>query len=168
MTVDVDTLVTQSVGEVFATMLEAEVTPVPFEVELPNGHATHLVGTVGFVGPMEGVVYVYVSDGFARRATSVMLRVPEAEIQGESMVNDAIGELTDMIVGQWKSRMAEQDIFCTLTVPSIIRGIQFSIEPDAFAQRTAVGFKTAWGRVSIEVLIRRPASEPSESPGYRP
>ena len=66
-----------------------------------------VAGSVGFIGEANGVVYVYSKATFARTLASRMLRMAEAELEANEMVDDVIGELTNMIVGSIKSRLCE-------------------------------------------------------------
>ena len=78
-----------------------------------------------------------------------------AEIDGEEMVNDSMGELGNIVVGHIKSRLCDRGMPCVLTIPSIVRGSQFTIEPTASATRMVLGFKCDdKEQVAIEVLIK--------------
>jgi len=117
---EIDRMVDSAVGEVFSTMLKLPVHRVADEPRL-NG-AEYVAASVGFNGQLTGVVYSYCTHHFARTVTGNLLGLEESEVGDDSMVNDAMGEVANMIVGQIKSSLCDRGLPCTLTLPSILRG----------------------------------------------
>lgn len=146
------------VSEVFNTMLALEVCPAPLQDLAPEGEVL-VVGSVGFVGDVNGIVYLHVADSLARKLTSYMLGLPEEEIDGDEMVNDAIGELCNMIVGAAKSQLCDTGSACVLTIPSIVRGRDFNIEQAGSDDRRLLGFRCGDAHLLVELVMRRPATE---------
>ena len=147
-------LVKGAVSEVFATMLALKTEPDPTLKLISNGDP-HIASSVGFIGDVTGVVLIYSKDTFARAMTCRMLGVKPNEIDSDEMVNDSMGELGNMVVGHIKSRLCDRGMPCVLTIPSIVRGSQFSIEPTASATRTVIGFRCDGGeQVAIEILLK--------------
>jgi chemotaxis protein CheX len=151
---DLDDLVKSAVSEVFSTMLSLTLQAQPPGSEIANGEP-HVASAVGFVGRLTGVVYVYSTASFARQITGRMLGISEAEIEGEDMVNDAMGELANMVVGHLKSRLADRGMACVLTVPSIVRGSHFTVEAvSTTARRVASFLCNDRQQLVIETLIK--------------
>ncbi len=155
---DMATLVTSAVTKVFSTMLSYSVNSSP-SASLPNagsgsGSSMHVAGGVGFGGDVTGVVYVVVAAGFAREITCRLLGIGDSEIESESMVNDAIGELANMVVGQIKSQLCDRGMPCVLTIPSIVRGSNFSLEGCSTDEHKAYRFLCANQQLSVEVLVK--------------
>src|SRR5688572_16334099 len=102
---DLDHLVSSAVASVFGTMLNL---PVEEESESASvgQHEAQIAGSVGLIGVVSGVVFIYSSVRFAREVTQRILG-PETAMTGEEMVNDAFGEITNMIVGHIKSRLGD-------------------------------------------------------------
>lgn len=157
--------INRAIGEVFVTMLgrQAELCvltdqtacwpPIP---EDPQGNSAQIVGTVGFLGDVNGLIYLYLDVSFARLATCHMLGMTEAEVNeaGEEVVNDAIGELTNMTVGCFKNGLSDAGFPCKLTIPTILRGSNFSIEPIAEVQRYIYKFQSAGQSIVTDILIK--------------
>ena len=157
--------INRAVGEVFMTMLgrQAEICvltdkfacwpPVPVDGE---SNVPQIVGTVGFLGDANGLIYLYLDVPFARIATCQMLGMTDAEIDeaGEEAVNDAIGELTNMTVGSFKNGLSDAGFPCRLTIPTILRGSNFSIEPIAEVQRFIYKFQSAGQSIVTDILIK--------------
>lgn len=155
---ELNRLLDDAVREVFSTMLSLRAESDGFDNTLLNG-GNHVAGAVGFIGRLTGVVYLYSSDTFARTMTSRLLGLAEHEIEGEEMVNDAVGEMANMVVGHVKSRLADRGMPCVLTIPSIVRGSHFSIESVSSTERRVFAFKTEVGHLIVDVLIK--PAEPS-------
>jgi chemotaxis protein CheX len=151
---DMDQLVTSAITGVFATMLKIPIQKEPPGSPIRNGEA-HVAGSVGFIGALSGVVYVYSTVSFAQRITKAMVGLKEADT-GDEMVNDAIGEISNMIVGNIKSRLADRGLGCILTIPSIVRGSHFTIEPISSMQRRVSSFECDGNQVVVEVLLKLP------------
>lgn len=151
---DIDQLVADAVSAVFATMLNLPLVQEPAGTVITNGEP-HVAGSVGFIGTITGVVFVYSTARFARTATGRMLGMREGEISSEEMVNDAVGEITNMVVGQIKSHLADRGMKCVLTIPSIVRGSHFTIEPTSSSERRVSTFKCNDNQVVVEVLLKQ-------------
>ena len=134
--------ITRAIKEVFSTMLGQHVQLVNRETSgLPGvaapdrqtkgQHDPYVVGTVGFIGDINGLLYLYLPEKFARVVTSHMLGMSEPEVvaEGDEGVNDAIGELTNMTVGVFKNGLSDSGLSCRLTIPSILRGTNFTSSP---------------------------------------
>jgi CheY-specific phosphatase CheX len=82
---DIEQLITSAVTEVFGTMLNFKVRLDQETVPPINGES-HIAGSVGFIGRLTGVVFLYSTNSFARRVTSSMLGLTDSEIEGDEMV----------------------------------------------------------------------------------
>ncbi len=145
------------VGEVFKTMLALEAKPAAVLQEWHAPGEPLVVGSVGFTGDANGVVYLHVTARFARTLASRMLGLPETEPQPDEMVNDVIGELSNMIVGCAKSRLCDAGAPCVLTIPSVVRGQNFEIAPACRCKHVLLGFRCAVDHILVELLMEQSA-----------
>jgi chemotaxis protein CheX len=115
-----------------------------------------VVGTVGFIGDVNGLVYLHLDLAFARMCTCHLLGMTETELDeaGDEVINDAIGELTNMTVGGFKNGLCDAGYPCMLTIPSILRGTNFSIEPISSAIRHVYHFDCEEHRVVADILMK--------------
>ncbi|MBI5770605.1 MAG: chemotaxis protein CheX [Verrucomicrobia bacterium] len=160
----VRTYINRAVSDVFKTMLGREPTfsaqreQVP-STDLPplDSHRPQVVGTVGFIGDVNGLIYLHLDLAFARVCTCHLLGMTEAELDeaGDDVINDAIGELTNMTVGSFKNGLCDSGYPCKLTIPSIVRGSNFIIEPISSASRHIYYFDCQEHRVVADILIQR-------------
>jgi chemotaxis protein CheX len=115
-----------------------------------------VVGTVGFVGDANGAVYLHLDQPFANLCTGHILGLEESELHtvDDDSVNDAIGELTNMVVGGFKNGFSESGYLCKLTIPSILRGHDFHIESPGAARRHAYRFTCANHHLMADIIIK--------------
>lgn len=145
----------EAVREVFQSMLSMELVPEP-PAPLTAELSCQIAGSVGFIGESSGFIYLYAGVDFANYLTSRMLGIDE--IESEEMVNDAFGELSNMVGGYVKSRLSDSGWPCTLTIPSIVRGQQLSIEGVAQVSRRVIGFRDGSNHLLVELLVKQSSS----------
>ena len=150
---DLEEMITSAVTELFSTMLGMSMLRAPLEAGFGNGE-THVAGSVGFVGRLSGVVYVFTTASFARRITATFLGLPEAEVNEDEMVNDAMGEMSNMLVGHLKSRISDRGMPCVLTIPSVLRGSHFSVEATTSSEGHIFSFVSGPDRIFVQILLK--------------
>lgn len=160
--------ITRAIADVFKTMLGRTVT---LTVSATQGNVTgwppvpskhndapipQVVGTVGFVGDANGLIYLYLPAAFARAATCQLLGLTEAEVDasGDEVINDAVGEITNMAVGSFKNGLCDAGHPCKLTIPSILRGSSFFVEPIGGAQRYIYTFDCSGHKIVTDILLQ--------------
>jgi chemotaxis protein CheX len=160
--------IARAIIDVFKTMLGREPKLVPVEgtdlehvwpahSPLAGNPRPHVVGTVGFIGDANGLIYLYLDLGFARHCTCQLLGMSESELNdaGDEVMNDAIGELTNMTVGSFKNGLCDAGYPCKLTIPSILHGSNFTIEPISSVTRHIYNFDCGGHRVIADVLMKQ-------------
>jgi chemotaxis protein CheX len=152
----IETLTNDAVHEVFRGMLSLEMTNETAN-GLNNESFEQIAGSVGFVGDATGVIYLYAGMDFARVMTQRMLGLSPNEVE-DDMVNDAVGELSNMVVGYVKSRLCDGGLPCTLTIPSIVRGRQLTVESSVEISRKVIGFQNKGHRLVAEILVKQPSN----------
>ena len=152
--------ITKAVHEVFSTMIgktarhvavDKDAAPEALELDHP-----HVVGTVGFIGAINGLIYLYLDVEFAQQCAGNLLGMTPQEIAeaGDETVNDAIGELTNMTVGTFKNQLSDRGFPCRLTIPSILRGSRFRIEPISSATRRIYRFDIGGRPLTADLLMQ--------------
>ena len=165
---ELETLASNAINSVFNTMLNKTVTIAEsvkvdegsFDkggVRLPVDTSQPMIaGTVGFLGGLTGIMYIFMELPLALEVTCRMLDLEPEDIDADDheMVNDAIGELTNMIVGTFKNDLSNKGYECRMTIPSILRGSNFSIEPAEVALRRIYKFDCGGRSFVIDVLMK--------------
>jgi CheY-specific phosphatase CheX len=77
-----------------------------------------IAGAIGLSGKVSGIVYTAFSDDLARMVAGKIMG-GEA---GEQEMCDVVGELTNMITGNLKSRLCDMGFNCSLSIPSVVAG----------------------------------------------
>jgi chemotaxis protein CheX len=109
-----------AVEEVFAIMLNCKVKPVPKAEHEANAEFTAMVG---LAGSLCGVLTVCCDAKTAHQVAKSMLGDTATS---EEEVADALGEICNMIAGNFKNKLAGTDEKCMLSVPSVISGGEYT------------------------------------------
>ncbi len=159
-----DTL-SRAVQDVFSTMLGKTAVLRDSQQELINAHKVdalelkgqQIVGTVGFIGEITGLIYLYLEIPFAEDVACGLLDMEPEELAEceDEVVNDAIGELTNMTVGAFKNQLCDVGYPCKLTIPSILRGSNFTIEPVRSAARRIYHFDVGGHTLVADLLMKQ-------------
>jgi chemotaxis protein CheX len=149
----IEELTRKAVPEVFQIMLSMElsVEATSSSSVVPAGE---IIGWVGFTGQATGLVYLYSGLEFAKEITGRMLGIQTAEVDTDEMVNDAFGELSNMVVGHVKSRLCDAGMPCTLSIPSVVRGDRVRGEGPSHLGRRVIGFRSRQDRLLAEVWVK--------------
>jgi chemotaxis protein CheX len=151
--IDLEQLLKSATHDVFATMLNTQVDFGSPELQIEPGPFT--AGTVGFTGKFNALIYVHTNRAFARTMTCKLLGLTDSMIEGQEMVNDVMGEMTNMHAGHMKSRLCDSGMPCSITIPTVVCGQDFHIQRVSGAQRHAIGVR-ANGKslVMLELLVK--------------
>lgn len=150
---DLRSFITKAVNGVFATMLSMEV-EFPEQNGQPILEGERVVGSVSFAGKVMGNINIQVDCGFARVMTAAMLGMELEEVTGDDDVNDVIGEMSNMVGGDLKSRLCDNGLQCDLSIPSITTGTSFRIECRDWERHEQVAFCHQDHAGMVEVCIK--------------
>jgi len=153
-TLDLKKLIGNAVDEVFETMLsmEVELLKGDFDISL-NGD--RIVGSVSFAGKVMGSIRIEVNTDFGRLITAGMLGMEPEEVEGTEEIYDVIGEMSNMIGGDLKSRLCDSGLPCELSIPSITSGKDFTIEAKDWVKHEKLGFRHQGHIGFLEVFMKR-------------
>jgi len=121
-----------SAREVFLMMVGAELS-VP---ESTPGISSEVAGMVGLAGELCGVLTLRCSITSARKITCQMLGVTEHEAAAHA--SDAVGEVCNMVAGNFKSKVASLEDKCMLSVPTVISGDSYELHSLAGGERIEI------------------------------
>jgi chemotaxis protein CheX len=111
-----------AVREVFELMLGSSL-EVPAQPAAEDGLA--ITAMVGMAGQLCGVLSVRCSEKSAARVASQMLGVDMDKCGPEMW--DALGEVSNMIAGNFKNKIAGLGDGCMLSVPTVISGGDYNL-----------------------------------------
>ena len=114
-----------------------------------------IVGSVGFTGEANGMVYLYMEMDLAAQIAAGITGMTAAEMLGADnaeIVKDVVGEITNMTVGTFKNGICDLGFQCKVTLPTVLRGSQLQVEAVAGSQRWTFDFE-AMGRPIVADLF---------------
>jgi chemotaxis protein CheX len=144
--------------DVFKTMVFQEVeTALPIVGDALRPGA-NVVGTVAFAGKTSGIVAFYSTLEGAQAITAKMLGVDPSGVNGE--LPDAIGELTNMIAGSFRTRMAGvRGETWAISVPTVTVGSDFYTKYVSDVQRVLCPFNMGKSELFVELIVTRSAGQ---------
>lgn len=157
---EIEKSIEKGVSEVIATMAAESVALVgrtpnpplhsrPLSIEGP-----HLVASVGFIGDLNGIINTHFDDQVAIEIAAKMLGMSVGEVSSSGVLTDAMGELSNMIVGVFKNTLGEAGYVCKLTLPSIIRGTDFHVDHALHSGRRSIyEFKCRERAIVTDIIL---------------
>ncbi len=133
--------------EVFEIMLASKLQ----KTEIPPPGILEFTGMVGLAGRLCGVLSLRCDSQSASAMAAKMLGIPALEV-GEQ-VWDAIGEIANMIAGNFKNKLAGMGDSCMLSVPTVITGSNYSCHSLADSGKIEVQFLFEDMPVVVELEI---------------
>lgn len=111
--------------EVFSTMVMMEVAD-DFPLKEPvSRFKCSITGMVGFAGTYSGVISIHCPVALALKVTSNMLGVECEEVNED--LNDAIGEIANMLGGSVKQVLSKGGLDVKLSIPTVISGEDYTV-----------------------------------------
>ena len=108
-----------AVEEVFEIMLGCRVQPSTEAQPMPNPEFT---AVVGLAGALCGIVTVRCD---AKTAARVAKSMWGDTADSQQQVADALGEICNMVAGNFKNKLAGTDERCMLSVPTVVSGGEY-------------------------------------------
>ena len=118
--------ITSSTKTLFETMIMLDLqTDSAFFFEDDTQIKTDVIGMVSFTGKYHGVIALFCSKRFALKVASTMLMTDLTDFTND--VKDAVGEVSNMIAGNVKTKLTAQYGEMNLSIPIVIAGEGLSI-----------------------------------------
>jgi CheY-specific phosphatase CheX len=121
---DWEELLCTGAREVFEMMIN-----VPLE-RCPDGEphqAGEFTAVIGLAGPINGVFAIRCNENTAVGIASGMLGIDEHEARAEMW--DALGEVCNMVIGNFKAKTGKAGERSVLSVPTVIHGHDYRVRP---------------------------------------
>jgi chemotaxis protein CheX len=148
-------VLTQATAEVFETMVFAPVKALPPRADRPATAGAGVIGIVRFTGSANGVVSFCSSLPVARQIAAAMLGQSADEV--EETLPDAIGELTNMIAGSFRTRMADSRGAWDISTPNVTVGSNLIMRYVGAVERTVCPFEFGDGLLFVELVLTDPS-----------
>jgi chemotaxis protein CheX len=114
-----------------------------------------VVGSIGFVGEANGVVYIYMHEDVAFSVAAAMtgMEVPEVAREFE-IVKDVVGEISNMTIGAFKNGICDLGFNCRVTLPTVLRGSQLEVDSVQSATRETFHFDFDGQPIVMDLFIQ--------------
>lgn len=140
------------VRDVFITMVGVEdVDHLPLQIDVTTHFKECLTAMVGLAGTYNGLVSVHLPWPLAIRFTSLMLGMEVSEIDDD--VNDAMGEVANMIAGSFKQHLSKGGSDIHLSTPSVVNGSDYMVSSGSGIENVTLKFASneEWFIVSLSI-----------------
>ena len=145
-------LVKRATHDVFSMMLGTELdasTPSQNRMPLSESEVTALIGLAGF---KQGSISVHCTREQARSFTATLLGMDPAEVEGDSEIQDALGEIVNMIAGNVKTGIADQGVV-NISLPTVVMSDKRSVHVKA-PESVVVHFASPFGEFAVELVLQ--------------
>lgn len=139
--------------EVFSTMVMMDLEESYPVHEMVNHFHCSISGMVGLAGTYTGILAIHCPQAFAMRIASNMLGMDIEEV-GED-VNDALGEIANMLGGYVKLVLSKGGMDINLSIPTIISGEEYSINAMSESDCVIVPFTHEGERFLVSLKLRK-------------
>lgn len=129
-------IVLDAAKEVFETMIFMEIEPAA--QNSIDWTATTLLGTITFKGDMEGCLGISFTWPCAQTIARNMLALDPDFPVSEQEVCDAIGEVTNMVMGSIKHRLQDSCPEIAVSIPTVITGKELSSSLGETAEKVSL------------------------------
>jgi CheY-specific phosphatase CheX len=116
----------RGVLKTFHTMLGIELAAVSHRTLNPLD-TEHVLGEVTFAGKATGLVHLRLPNKAIPVIGGKLLGLTADDLKERSVADDVVGELCNMIVGNFKSNLCDAGLDCKLTPPRIRRTEEFTL-----------------------------------------
>jgi chemotaxis protein CheX len=142
----------KDVQDVFINMVGVEdLMHLPIQIDVTTHFKGCLTAMVGLAGTYNGLVSVHIPWPLAISFTSLMLGMEVTEVDDD--VNDAMGEIANMIAGSFKQHLSKGGSDIQLSTPSIINGADYVVSSGSKLENITLKFATDEEWFIVALLI---------------
>ena len=149
----ISTSVWESASEAFQTMIFLPIEKLEDDSQKVDSE-TSLICSITFMGPFQGVLAINCALATAEKVARAMLMMEPDDELTESDTCDALGEVTNMVIGGLKSRILEELGEIQISIPSVVRGVEIRPAMGKQAQEIEVYTKVDGDVVKMSVICK--------------
>lgn len=139
--------------DVFNTMVMLELQDsYPLEEPVTKFQCS-VTGMVGLAGTYTGILSIHCPQTFALRIASNMLGMDIDEMCED--VNDAVGEIANMLAGSVKQMLSKGGLDINLSIPTVISGEEYTINAISDLDAVVVPFTNEGERFLVGLTLRK-------------
>ncbi len=145
------TTLVSSMGEAFEMMIGKTVDFQTDGPALPAGWRAHVAASIAFAGHRQGVVCIHSSADAAKGIAGGMLGMDPADVTDE--ISDAMGEVANLVVGSFRTKLAAIEPASFITVPTVTVGSDFSTQYTSKSARALYHFRMDDEWLLVELIL---------------
>jgi len=155
-------------GDVFSTMLGVEITSgEPYRQPCRPEPANGVIGLIGLTGKWTGTGSVTCTGDLARKISGQFLMSEFSSVDQE--VLDAMGEITNMIIGNVKNALEEEAGPMGMSIPMVVFGHNFMAGTTHSTDWVVVPFACDGERLEVKACLSPQPDKPARRrPGCAP
>jgi chemotaxis protein CheX len=112
-----------------------------------------ITGMVGFAGIYSGVISIHCPVSLALQITSSMLGMECSEVNED--LNDAIGEIANMLGGSVKQVLSKGGMDVKLSIPTVISGEDYTVNSLSDIDCVVIPFSVEGSRFLVGLTLKR-------------
>lgn len=143
----------ESAKEIFSSMMMMEIAVHGEQTTKSMALKESISGVIGLAGTHKGVLAIHIPNKVAMAITSAFLGMDVDEMSED--VEDAVGELANMLGGNVKSILSENGRDISLSLPSTITGQHYDFQPTKEAERIIIPFRCDAGEFAIDLQLEK-------------
>lgn len=141
----------ESTIEIFTGMVMMDISVAGEPMEQLGPLKQSITGMVGLAGTHKGLLAVHFPRQIALDVTSNFLGMDVVEINED--VQDAIGEIANMLGGNLKTILSDRGKDIQLSLPSTISGDEYNFSSQAEAEQIILPFQAPSGLFFVQVEL---------------
>lgn len=150
---EINDRIIESTIEIFTGMVMMEISVAGEPLTKLGPLKKSITGMVGLAGTHKGVLAVHFPRQVALDVTSSFLGMDVDEINED--VQDAIGEIANMLGGNLKTILSDRGKDIQLSLPSTISGDEYAFTSQAEVDQVILPFQAPAGVFFVEVELER-------------
>jgi len=151
--VEINRHIIDATTEIFTSMVMMDITAGEPATDPINHFSSSITGAVGLAGSQTGLLAIHIPETVAKAITSNFLGMPVDEINDD--VQDAVGELANMLAGSVKLLFSDNAKDIKLSLPTTIFGKEYSYQSGENVDRVIIPFTVADGQFLVELRIEK-------------
>lgn len=142
----------RAIARTLQTMLSRPLEAVPAR-SLEAFSEEHIVAEVAFAGKAEGSVQIRLAKPTARLFGAAMAGLAPEDFADVDELSDVLGELANIIVGNFKSNLCDAGLACRLSPPKITRTNDSKLRSQEGGLAERIGFRSGDVHFFVDVCV---------------
>ncbi len=113
----------------------------------------HVTAEVAFAGKAAGSVQIRLEKSSARLFGAAMLGLTPDDLADDGELRDVLGELANIIVGNFKSSLCDAGLTCKLSPPKIVTTTDFKLRTQEGGLAERIGFQSDDEDFFVDVCV---------------